>query len=203
MSSVVLAGSSSGTLTIAAPAAAGTNTITLPAETGTILTSATQAGNILQVVETSYKTAVAFNLSAFGATGVTASITPSSSSNKVLVMVKLDIGSSNSGNAEGAKTRLYRDGSNLTGAMGANASSRIGSFITHPCYTGDESSFMTHYGQFLDSPSTTSSTEYKIYIRGYDASGSYPVYLNRSHSDSDNASVPRGVCVMTLMEVAG
>ena len=40
MSSVVLAGSSSGTLTIAAPAAAGTNTLTLPASTSTIATTA-------------------------------------------------------------------------------------------------------------------------------------------------------------------
>ena len=39
MSSVVLAGSSSGTLTIAAPAAAGTNTLTLPASTSTIATT--------------------------------------------------------------------------------------------------------------------------------------------------------------------
>jgi len=36
MSSVVLAGSSSGTITVAAPAVAGTNTITLPASSGTL-----------------------------------------------------------------------------------------------------------------------------------------------------------------------
>jgi hypothetical protein len=158
---------------------------------------------VLQVVETSYTTAVAFNVSDFSATGVTASITPSASSSKVFVMVKLDIGSSNGGSAEGAKTRLYRGGSNIAGAMGADASSRLGSFITHPAFTGDTNSFITHFGQYLDSPSSTSELEYKIYIRGYDNSGSYPVYFNRSHSDSDNATVPRGVCRMTLMEIAG
>ena len=36
MASIVLAGSSSGTLTVAAPAAAGSNTITLPANVMTI-----------------------------------------------------------------------------------------------------------------------------------------------------------------------
>jgi len=46
MSSVVLAGSSSGTITIAAPATAGTNTITLPAATGTAITSATAAADV-------------------------------------------------------------------------------------------------------------------------------------------------------------
>ena len=45
MSSVVLAGSSSGTLTIAAPAVAGTNTLTLPASTGIITTCVVQTVN--------------------------------------------------------------------------------------------------------------------------------------------------------------
>ena len=49
----------------------------------------TSSGHVLQVVETSYKTAATFNVADFTATGVTASITPSSSSNKVLVMVNL------------------------------------------------------------------------------------------------------------------
>ena len=163
----------------------------------------TSPGHVLQVVETSYKTAVTFNVADFTATGLTASITPSSTSNKVLIMVKLDIGSSNGGNAEGSRTRLYRGASNLTGAMGTDSGNKQGSFITHPAYQGDGSSFITHYGQFLDSPSTTSSTTYTIYIRGYDTSGTYPTYLNRSHTDSDVYYTPRGVCVMTLMEVAG
>ena len=163
----------------------------------------TSSGHVLQVVETSYKTAATFNVADFTATGVTASITPSSSSNKVLVMVKLDIGSSNGGNEEGARTRLYRGGSNLTGAMGTDSGSRQGSFITHPAYSGDGSSFITHFGQYLDSPSTTSATTYTIYMRGHNDSGSYPVYLNRSNSDGDSVVVPRGTCVMTLMEVAG
>ena len=50
MSTIKLKGSSSGELTISAPAAAGTNTISLPAETGNLLTSVT-TGTILQVVQ--------------------------------------------------------------------------------------------------------------------------------------------------------
>ena len=41
MASIVLAGSSSGSITVAAPAAAGSNTLTLPASTGTITTIST------------------------------------------------------------------------------------------------------------------------------------------------------------------
>lgn len=42
-SPVILSGSTSGTITLAAPAVAGTNTITLPARTGTVVTSADTA----------------------------------------------------------------------------------------------------------------------------------------------------------------
>lgn len=44
MSSVVIAGNTSGSITLSAPATAGTNTITLPAETGTLVTTATSSG---------------------------------------------------------------------------------------------------------------------------------------------------------------
>jgi len=46
MASIVLAGSSSGSVTVAAPAAAGSTTLTLPAVTGTVVTSATAAANV-------------------------------------------------------------------------------------------------------------------------------------------------------------
>jgi len=42
MSSVIIAGDTSGTITLAAPAVAGTTTLTLPATSGTVLTSASQ-----------------------------------------------------------------------------------------------------------------------------------------------------------------
>ena len=44
MSSVVISGNTSGSITLSAPAVAGTNTITLPAETGTLVTTATSTG---------------------------------------------------------------------------------------------------------------------------------------------------------------
>ena len=44
MSSLILAGDTSGTLTLTVPATAGTNTITLPASTGTAITTASTSG---------------------------------------------------------------------------------------------------------------------------------------------------------------
>lgn len=45
MSSMVLSGDTSGSVTVTVPAVAGTNTITLPANTGTVLTTASVYGN--------------------------------------------------------------------------------------------------------------------------------------------------------------
>ena len=44
MSSLILGGDTSGTITLTVPTAAGTNTITLPASTGTAITTASTSG---------------------------------------------------------------------------------------------------------------------------------------------------------------
>jgi hypothetical protein len=46
MSAVVIAGDTSGTITLNAPAVAGTTTLTLPATTGTVLTSVSPASDL-------------------------------------------------------------------------------------------------------------------------------------------------------------
>jgi hypothetical protein len=46
MSSVIIAGNTSGTITLDAPAVAGTTTLTLPATTGTVLTSVSPASDL-------------------------------------------------------------------------------------------------------------------------------------------------------------
>lgn len=46
MSSVVIAGDTSGSVTLAAPSVAGTTTLTLPATTGTVLTSVSSASDL-------------------------------------------------------------------------------------------------------------------------------------------------------------
>ena len=57
-------------------------------------------------------------------------------------------------------------------------------------------------GTYLDSPSTTSSTTYKIQWRKPYDNGSTPIYLNRSYDDSDNNDRPRGSSSITVMEIA-
>ena len=82
---LVIKGSSSGQVTVDVPASAGTNTLTLPAESGNILTNDT-SGTILQVVSTTKTdTFSTTSTSMTDLTGMSVAITPSSTSNKILI----------------------------------------------------------------------------------------------------------------------
>ena len=102
MASIKLRGDTSGELVIEAPAVAGTNTLTLPADTANILTDnsslpaanltgslpAGMGGKILQVVSTTLDTRFSQSISANTNTAITnfqVSITPSSTSSKILL----------------------------------------------------------------------------------------------------------------------
>ena len=52
---------------------------------------------------------------------------------------------------------------------------------------------------YLDSPSTTSATTYKI--QGNNNGNT--CYLNRTNADTDNSSWGRFISTFTLMEIAG
>ena len=57
---------------------------------------------------------------------------------------------------------------------------------------------MTNYAlQFLDSPSTTSATTYKIQTRVTAGTG----YVNRTVTDTDSGVYPRGISTITVMEI--
>ena len=94
MANIVLTGDTSGSITVAAPAVAGTNTLTLPASTSTIATTADvnalTTGKILQVIQnqkTDTFSSTTVLTSTVEVTGGNATITPSASSSKVLVMI--------------------------------------------------------------------------------------------------------------------
>ena len=193
MSSVVLAGSSSGTITIAAPAAAGTNTITLPASTGTLATTAT-AGKILQVVSV-LKTDVfsTTSTSLVDVTGLTVNITPSSSSSKILVSAYV-----NGVSTDNAVVQLQRNGT-VIGA-GDAAGSRTRSF-GGGFYAPGGLTLAAYSITFLDSPATTSTLTYKI--QAASPGGAVVFYLGRNLTDNDDAQHCRSPQCITVMEVAG
>ena len=196
MSSVVLAGSSSGTITVAAPAVAGTNTLTLPASSGTLATTAT-AGKVLQVVQTVFTgtqtVATASNGAYTDITNLSASITPSSTDSKVLILLNVT-----AMHQSDQIFNLKLSGGNSATFIGNSASSRTraAAFITSQFYSAQTASV-----QYLDSPSTTSAITYTPQM-GCNVISNISINYNII-SDADVDYITRGASSMILMEVAG
>jgi hypothetical protein len=147
--SLVLQSSGGGSVTLQEPVTASNLTITVPAVTGTMLTTAS-AGTVLQVVSASTTTAVSTSTSVYIDTGLTATITPTSSTSKILVIVSQHCYKSNGNSNNAVNIKLFRNSTDLGRCAYAQG------------YTGNTIEF---YGmaafQFLDSPSSTSATTYK------------------------------------------
>ena len=201
MSKLVLNGDTSGSVTLDAPAVSGTTTLTLPATSGTVLTSASSftssqmpTGSVLQVVSTtktdSYSNAAqnAWN----DVTGLSVSITPSSSSNKILVTGQLSYAASSN-----LYFRLVRASTAI--AVGDTALSRISCTCASGYNFCDGNVGENANFNFLDSPSTTSSTTYKIQVYGFNVTQ----YVNRMVTDTDSGVSPRNISTITVMEIKG
>ena len=195
--SLILQGSTSGSITLQEPAVAGTTVLDLPAVSGTILTTTSpKAGNVIQVVSTvKTDTFTTTSGSYVDVTGLSVSITPTSSSNKILVLFQIN-GSQEVG-AGRAYLKLLRGSTVIdAGDVAGSRTPALGGFSAI-----DQSITSTPVsGNFLDSPATTSSTTYKIQVAM--AAGSGTAYINRTMQDADNANQIRMASTITVMEIA-
>ena len=199
MSSIVVAGNTSGSITLAAPDVAGTTTLTLPATSGTVLTTTSpKAGNVIQVVQTVKSDTYSTTSSTFNdVTGLSVSITPSSSSSKILVFVDAALGVTNA--AYGAQLRLLRDSTAIY--IGDAAGSRDRSMMQLAGdISGSQYQVIRTNGQYLDSPATTSSVTYKIQIMS--GNNSSATYINRTAYDNNSVGIGRYASSITVMEIA-
>ena len=154
----------------------------------TALPGAIPTGKVLQVVQVSYSTETAIASTSFTDTGLTASITPSSSSNKILIMVALQY-------------TAYRDSNSpvvshakiLRGSTDVFENSE---FIGSQVGTGSNG-YQQIYGTvpliYLDSPSTTSATAYKVQVQNNTTSGNRQIKINHGSNSTST---------MTLLEVS-
>jgi len=146
-------------------------TVTLPAGTG---------GKVLQVVNYVHASGeVSTTSTSLSDTGLTATITPSSTSSKILIVMCQSIASQGQG---GARVAIFRDATLLY-----NLNEKI-------AYTGAGDGTWNYIGTssftYLDSPSTTSAVTYKTQFKA-STSGQTVV----AQVDNDDSS-------MTLMEIA-
>lgn len=163
------------------------------AVTSAKLASGLALGKIGQVVQT-YIDSIGFETNSstpVQLTGVTANITPSSTSSKILVIGKVMAG------AEVDYKMFFqlRNGTTLIGnsASAGNREISIGLSLNVQVNMP-----MTHNFQYLHSPSSTNQQTYNVY--GH-AEGSGTLKLNRGSTDSDAGTVGRGTTSLILMEV--
>jgi len=131
-------------------------------------------------------------------TGLSASITPSSTANKILIFV-------NFGEISGSSDTtwaivMYRNGIKINAgdAAGSRSTGSIAGGIpsTGGTWRGNPASIM-----FLDSPSSTSAVTYTFAMGG---NGSSTVFLNRDGRDNDLANdATRTPTTLILAEIAG
>jgi len=191
MSTLTLLGNVSGYSQIATPDNAGDQTFTLPGTGGT-LDRLNRAGNVLQVVNATYSTQVTVSTTNYTDTGLTASITPSSSSSKIFVIINQTWYAIALTTEVYGGIRLLRDATVIsTPVADGNGPYELGLGVS-----GSGTTTLSLYGRFalsfLDSPATTSSVTYKTQCRPYStaSSGSFAVNL------------PNATSSVTLLEVA-
>jgi len=162
--------------------------------TGGIAGSSLPAGAVIQVLSTTKTdTFSSTTTNAFtDITGLSVSITPSSSSNKILVMASVQ-GINIDSNAY---FRLVRGATAI--GVGDTSGSRS-SVSSSNVYTtvNTANNMLGSSFQFLDSPSTTSSTTYKIQF----ITDVGTTYVNRTSSDGNFLYVGRSQSTITVMEV--
>jgi len=168
MSPVRLNGSTSGNVSIDAPAVAGNNTLILPGGNGTsgqVLTTNGSGAlswmpqNILQVVNSNTATGTTTTSSAYVDTNSTLTITPKASSSKILIFASQNAYTNRNGVSQtfgDIYLRLVRGATELCAVrQGINFGTTTWTDMIHAA-----SSLI-----WLDSPATTSPTIYKIMVK--------------------------------------
>ena len=155
---------------------------------GTLLNSSgkpilQQTGSILQVVNATYATQITSSSSTLADTGLTATITPTSATSKILVLVNLNGCGKDTGNTW-LRTALLR---------GASIIINLGVFEGYTAGSG--SAFFGNIStNYLDSPANTSAITYKIQFAS--VSNVATVYINTQQGGNNATST------MTLLESA-
>jgi hypothetical protein len=149
---------------------------------GAITSGALPTGSVLQVVQGEVTSQSSTTSTSYVSTPLTASITPTSSSNKILVIFSGITTSAGTGGYWGA-IALFRDGSTNIIAGQAGVSTGTNAHV--------QSSLV-----YLDSPNTTSSTSYTFYFKS--EGNSSTVFLNKG-----TGVVVGEKATITLMEIAG
>jgi hypothetical protein len=169
--------------------------------TGTIPTSvAPGQGKVLQVVSATKTDTQSTSTATFvDVSGLSLSITPSSTSNKIFLVLNINIDGSE--RYMGVKFVRGSTDIGIGDADGSRARLTISSMRNH---SADGDGYVMHNSSasFLDSPNTTSATTYKIQA-GLHYGNAQSLYINRPHEDHAGSYIARGISTLTAYEIAG
>jgi hypothetical protein len=180
----------------------------LPAISGANLTGFTDAqmptGSVLQVVTGELTTHVQMATTSWQNTGLSGTITPSSSSNKILITVSFGKAQTTHNNGDFTYSmRLLRNSSD-SDLNGVAHGSRPRALFSQGGHSFNASHSMGGFSiTGLDAPATTSAITY--YVQAWPQSASYPLILNGTSNNSDSAQtyLSRTKAIITMMEIAG
>jgi len=174
----------------------------VPATPDAITRADLPAGSVLQVVSVTktdiYSESVAGGGFTGNINGLEATITPTSTSSKILVRVDLYGATESELGILGF--RIMRDSTAIFVGDGASLRGRVTGYAGS---RKQEQNDMAYIGMTCeDEPATTSALTYAPQL--YNTSGSTKnVFVNRTAQNFDGTNVPRTVSTITLMEVAG
>ncbi len=168
---------------------------------GTTIESGGSLGKVLQVIQTVKQDTFSENMNAntvSGDMGLNVTITPSSSSSKILLFAQLTIGFVTD---DHVGFTILKGGSTISAYLPTSAGSRT-------TFSSGTSTRANSYpvgvsGNFLDSPSTTSATTYSVRIKYGRGVNGQTMFLNRAEVDTDAVHKQRAVSVVTATEIAG
>ena len=155
-------------------------------------------GSVLQVVQTVKTDTFTSAASSFtNITGLTATITPSTTSSKILVMASVVIGHTKD---YFVMLRIARGGSAiLQGDAAGVRLQTLGMVYSYPAL-GPANEQTTWSHQVVDSPASTSSLTYSVQTM---QEGGATHYVNRLMRDDNATYEPRSASSIILMEIAG
>ena len=172
---------------------------------GNLSFASVAGGKILQVVQTVKTDHFSVsNANGSDITGMSVAITPASSSNKVLISIELQCGDNGNGYAGFRLVRVQSSGDTVIGQSTALDSANSANTQDTAFAFGSESSQATYKlnntsFKFLDSPSTTSATTYKLQIITWTST---TFHLNRPNSIGNARYTMSSTSTITAQEVA-
>ena len=173
----------------------GSGTIALQNQLSGMTTTSLPTGSVLQVVQTLWSTAAGTTVGTTWTdlTDLNTTITPLSTSSKIYATYSVNLGSVT--NNKGG-LRLIR-GSTPIG-VATSYGSRTAACSSFQGYSNNNQ--MNYVFSFLDSPSTTSATTYKVQFYN---STTGQITFNYGYDNANNSGIFRTSSTLTLMEIAG